>query len=150
MPRRERGFTLIELMVGVAILGIAAVIAVPAFGGMFERMRLTGAANELAADLQLARSEAVRRRAAVSLAAAADGQGYRIFSGDVDLKTVSFPSGMSLPNDAQIDIEAMRATSSIGTLDLSNTAGVMRVNVSLMGRVTMCAAEGQLAGYGAC
>ena len=44
--RRLAGFTLVELMVTLAVLAIIAGIAVPAFNDFVDRNRVTGAANE--------------------------------------------------------------------------------------------------------
>lgn len=64
--RREAGFTLIELMVSIAVLAIIVTIAVPSFRDTINSNRLTGAVNEGAALLQTAKNEAIRRnRAAV-------------------------------------------------------------------------------------
>jgi type IV fimbrial biogenesis protein FimT len=54
-------------MVVVAIIGILAALAAPAFVKMVERNRLKGAAEALYNDLQLARTEAVKRNLDVEL-----------------------------------------------------------------------------------
>lgn len=148
--RSSRGLTMVELLAGLAVVGIVAAIAVPSLAAMFERIRLSGAANELSADLQLARSESVRRRAGVRLASLSDGSGYQILSGDESLKDVVFPSGLTVSTGIEVNFDPMRATTSPVAIDLSNGAGTMRAGVGLMGRVTLCAAEGELPGYVPC
>lgn len=59
--RRLRGFTLVELMIGIAVAAILLIVAVPGFTATINRNRLATAGNELLASLQLARMEAVRR-----------------------------------------------------------------------------------------
>lgn len=55
------GFSLVELMVAVAIIAILAVIAVPAFQDMIVQSRLSAQANDLVSAIQAARGEAIKR-----------------------------------------------------------------------------------------
>ena len=50
------GFTLIELMIAIAILGIVTAIAIPAYNGYIETARMTEAKNNIAA-IKLAEEE---------------------------------------------------------------------------------------------
>lgn len=71
---RQAGFTLIELMVTLAVMAIVLAIAVPSFASAFNTTRLSSAANEMVAALQTARMESVRRnrRGVVCLSANPD------------------------------------------------------------------------------
>lgn len=70
---RQAGFTLIELMVTIAVLAIVMAIAIPNFRGLINSNRLTTQANELVATLQYARSEAVRANGRVTVCPTSDG-----------------------------------------------------------------------------
>lgn len=66
------GFTLIELMITVAVLGIIAAIATPSFTAVIEQNRSSKAANEMVGQLNLLRAEALRRSTTVTLCRAND------------------------------------------------------------------------------
>lgn len=72
VQRRSRGFTLIELMVTIAVLAIISAIAYPSFTSLMNSNRLSASANDLVGDMQTARSEAIRRNTRVTVCATAD------------------------------------------------------------------------------
>lgn len=65
------GFTLIELMVAVAIVAILAQLAAPAMQDLIDRRRLIGAAEAVYSLVQAGRSEAVKQSAALRVTASA-------------------------------------------------------------------------------
>jgi type IV fimbrial biogenesis protein FimT len=67
--------TLIELMMGIAVLAILGALALPAMGARMDRQRLALAAETLAADLTEARFEAARRGQSMQMNAIAASSG---------------------------------------------------------------------------
>ncbi|MDO3380793.1 GspH/FimT family pseudopilin [Gilvimarinus algae] len=75
-PGKNKGFTLIELMVTLVVAAIFMAIAMPNFSTLIVNGRSDGLGEELAAVLQATRAEAVKRGRRVSLCASnADGTG---------------------------------------------------------------------------
>jgi type IV fimbrial biogenesis protein FimT len=56
--RSQKGFTLVELMIVVAVMAIMAAFAFPAYEDWMERNRLNGAARQVMSDLMEARMKA--------------------------------------------------------------------------------------------
>lgn len=70
---RSRGFTLVELMVTVAVVAILATIAAPSMTSMLRNSRVKSQMEDVTASLQLARSEAMRRNVRVTACPSSDG-----------------------------------------------------------------------------
>ena len=67
--KHDQGFSLVELMLVVAVLGVLASLAGPSLGSFVTARRIEDAARRLGEDMALARNEAVKRNAAVLLCA---------------------------------------------------------------------------------
>jgi len=65
--QHKSGFTLIELMITIAIAAILITIAVPGFQSFISGNRMTTLTNELVTELMVAKAEAVRRNASISI-----------------------------------------------------------------------------------
>ncbi len=63
----RRGFTLMELMIVLALAAVVLAIGAPNFREFRQNNRLTATANDFLASLQLARTEAVKRQTTVSI-----------------------------------------------------------------------------------
>ena len=71
MKRAQPGFTLLELMLVVAIAGVLLAIATPSMGNFIRNSRITSAANDVMAGFHFTRSEAIKRRLPVTLCTSA-------------------------------------------------------------------------------
>jgi len=102
-PRRQHGFTLVEVLSVAAMASVVLSVAVPSLRTLIDSVAVTSAANDLLGDLYLARSNAVNRRQRVAVCRSADGdscaasggweQGWLVFV-DTDndgLRTVGEP-----------------------------------------------------------
>lgn len=115
-PPPQSGFTLIELMVTLAMVVILAIVAVPSYRSFVVKQQLTAASGDFMVSLLQARSEAVRLGKNVAIAPA-DGStwtsGWNIFQ-DNDC-TGTYSSANSGTNTLIISSLAMGGAVSVGT-----------------------------------
>lgn len=63
IQKRPNGFTLVESLIVIAIIGILVLISAPAFLRMMNRFKLTGTTREVASLMQASRMEAIKLNA---------------------------------------------------------------------------------------
>ena len=173
--RQQRGVTLVEAAIVLAVLGVVTTSAAPGMTGLLDGRRLDGAATQLATDIQYVRSEAVARNQPVRLsfyanaesscyvvhtglsaqcACAADGPAQ--CSGDAEqIKTVSLPASQRVSVQANVGsvlFDPLHGTSTpTGTLRVLGSQGrAVHHVVNVMGRVRSCSPLNTVPGYRAC
>lgn len=130
--RRASGFTLVELMVTVAVLAILIGLAVPSFVDVTLGSKLREQANDMVAAVALARSEAVKRNQRVTLCASSNGssclssggwhQGWIVRSagGAVIQVHVASPSGFQITDtaDGALSVDLLPTGAASDSLEL--------------------------------
>lgn len=86
--RADRGFSLIEVSVVVAVLGLMVSIGFPAMQEWLDRYRVRNAASEIASAIQLQRMRAVSQNQEFSIEFDAAAGTYALYQGDPDTGTM--------------------------------------------------------------
>lgn len=172
------GFTVIEMLVTMMIVAVLLALAVPMFQDFMDRGRLVSAADSLVADLQLARTEAIRNNQNVMVSfqsgngwcyglivsgtacncsvTGAASAGYcslkRVASTDFNSVTIPNASAITFASN-QTGFDPVRGTAlNAGEVTLESTGGRQaKVSLALLGRVGLCApASSNITSYPTC
>jgi type IV fimbrial biogenesis protein FimT len=134
MNLKPRGFTLIELMVVVALAAILAAIAAPSFKSFVSGQRVKTAASDFAMAAILARSEAIKRNADVTITAVTPGDatgwedGWTVAVGGTALSQQQAYAGVTFagPATAITYKGSGRLSAAVDTMTITGTDGSVR------------------------
>ena len=97
--RPDRGFTMIEILIVIAIIGIVAAVALPNIGQYIRNYKIRGAAQQVAGELQSARSKAIMSNTNEGVSfVAVDADSYRFVQEDLALDVAAgrLPAGAEM------------------------------------------------------
>jgi type IV fimbrial biogenesis protein FimT len=173
MMRRssQQGFTLVELLLTVAVIAILAMMAAPSFNGFFDKFRVKRAAETVSAFLINAKSEAVKRNRTVNAVFTGSGATWcagmteaatcncttagacQIDGVDRVISSASFKGveldGLTSPHE--FNFEPLLRNVDNDTVELESAEGLkINVAVSRFGRIRLCSPGSSVGGYPAC
>lgn len=141
MKLKSHGFTLIELMVVVALAALMAGLAAPSFKSFVAGQRVKTAASDFAMATLFARSEAIKRNADITITPASSGasgwkDGWTIAFGATSLASQQAYSGVAFegPTSAITYQSTGRLSASVTTMTITGQDGSVRcVAIDLSG-----------------
>ncbi len=126
----QRGFTLVELMITLAILAIIVSATAPSFTRMIEDNRVTTQANTLLSSITLARFEAIKRGANVTITpnTGGYGNGWCVHTG------ATCAAGKVLENGALTHVSttggALSTTITYDSFGVTTAAATLTINLA--------------------
>ena len=149
--RRNNGFTMIELLVTITIVGVLIAIAAPSLRESTAKRSLEGVASELSTDLQYAKSQAVSVNTTVSVVTSANG--YIVSSASSTFKTIVLDSKIALSTPVTVTFEPYRDFANAATaitVTHTQTSAQLQVKVDALGGIQLCSPSASFGGYPVC
>ncbi|MEO5361998.1 MAG: GspH/FimT family pseudopilin [Magnetococcus sp. DMHC-8] len=147
MCQNARGFTLLEMLITVAILAVVLSLSVPHVRAFLEIQRLKNSVETIAGDLQYARLESVKRNQPVSVTFATNGThtwSYSVSPALWSTKSSTDFFGVYLTSvtfaGQSVTFNPVRGTANAGQVRLATSNGTtqLAVNLGILGQVSTC------------
>ncbi|OGP56725.1 MAG: hypothetical protein A2V65_07870 [Deltaproteobacteria bacterium RBG_13_49_15] len=154
--KKETGFTAVELVVVIAVIGILAAVSIPGFISWRSNAKLRGTTNNLKADLEMAKLKAIRENDFVAILFAAGGNGYTVFidngagggiAGDWTpngteqiLKNIQLPAGVTITIPTtfagnQTRFNGRGIPGNLGSVSIVGQTGNRQITINSLGRI---------------
>jgi prepilin-type N-terminal cleavage/methylation domain-containing protein len=140
---KNSGYSFIEVMTVIAIIGIVAGIVLPNVVGWLPRYRLRSGAEEIQSTLQLARLSAIKQNTDATVTFDTTNHTFEASIGGQTIKSGKMPSGIiiesvtSPSSEVEFDSRGL-ANGSTGNIEVKNNQGdTMTITVNIVGMASV-------------
>ena len=156
MTQRSKGFTLVELLITVSLVGILAAIAIPSFNSSIQSSKADSEVSDLQRSLNFARLEAINRGVSIQVRPDVDGTGWNtalkvVHSTDTSSAaalrvTAAMASGaaVNVPNVTLIEFN------NLGGLAVPGNAVAMAYTLGAINKTVYVCLNGRIVSSGNC
>ncbi len=127
--KRSKGFTLVEMVPVMLVVGIMAVVTGPQIVSSLQSFKLNAAAGQMLADVRYARELALSRHATYGIEINQAGNYYQIFSLSGNTKTVLTDPLTRKPMTVDFDLLPEYSGVTFGTVDFCQSGGCAAVDL---------------------
>lgn len=127
--KKIRGFTLVEIVTAMVIVGLLAVIARPQVMGALQNFKLNAAAAKMLSDIRYARELALSRHATYGIEVNAVGNFYQIFLYSGGTKTILTDPTTRKAMTTDFDLLSQYSGVTIGAVDFCQGIGCPSVDL---------------------
>ena len=132
---KDSGFTLIELIIIITIIGILLAVAVPGFVQWIPKYRVKDAAQDLYSNFQMAKMEAIRRNQNCTVTFETGPDRYQVSLINKTVQLGDYGSGVqytAAPAPAVITFNPRGFTDNALTVSLTNDANSATYQISVL------------------
>ena len=134
----QRGFTLIEAMIVVAIISILIAIAEPNYARTLEAYQTRAVANELYTDIYWAKEEAIKRGNSVKVNFTSTGWQITLADGTRIKSYVTPYTKVGLSGDTGFTFDSVRGLTNANVVSVAAAAGTVTLSVVALGYADIC------------